>query len=234
MNTTTEVKEAIIEYNDYLFTKSKDLIKFSEEYQSHIPRLLEFVKKREGGHVRLPFVRMNTDGSLMKKTMNGLVKKVENTSFIFSVKETLDDVTYEDSRDIFVRTDNILGAIPVMPGEEDMNVFENSPTETTLKYFSFLEKTKKLMISCIGVTHAATLYWWYDEKYKVGNYKTEGQIVKVNKSNVEYDCVRVCAPGCIDITPHSEISRFIAPYKYLKGFGAVFGVSHQINACDNE
>ncbi|MFA5095480.1 MAG: hypothetical protein WC447_02370 [Candidatus Paceibacterota bacterium] len=237
----TKIRTVTIEYNNYLSTEPEELIRLNNEYKRHVPELLAFVKKNEGNFVKLLFTRMNPNGSIIRNIVKGIPLEVQNTSFSFFTSETLDkSVFYVDPQKIFVRTDNVLGFIPSLPKTE-IYPFENN-SEKTLDFLKFLRKTKKLLLSCVGTVHAATIHWWYNKKHKLfreGDYRVEGFIRKVNKSNFEYDHFRTIAyinkeDWYVDVIPRYEIDRFIAPDRVPRKIVVAFGVHHHINPCDDD
>lgn len=238
MSTNILSVPAMVKYDGSLSVEPENLIKFSDEYKErHIPQLLAFIKEHIGEKVELSFVRMKRDGSLARKVVSCNILKLIGDRFIISTTESLDsNIEYDDSRQILVRTDNVLGAVPMLLLETgtDIEPFEADLSIATLDYFGFLNEAIELMKSCVGLDNASTFLWRYGKFFPKGNFFTEGKIVKVNESNVEYDCVRICTPEYTDIIPHLEIDRFMAPDRYLQGFKTRLGEKHQVNPSDDE
>ena len=133
-----------------------------------------------------------------------------------------------------------MGFIPLIPKTE-LYPFGNN-TGITSGYLHFLGRARGLMLSCVGTVHAATLYWKYDKEHKLyreGNFKTEGLIVEVNKSNVVYEHVRTHAyvnsnDWYTDLIPRVETDRYIARDRYLKKVRIRRNEKHCVNPCDDD
>lgn len=239
---TLKNKSMILEYPNHKSIEPENLVSFTQKYLDSIPKLIRNLEKNTGKNIELLFVRMKPDGSIQERKMTGSIKEVTRNNFIFLTNQDLDGSFYEETRELFVRTDNVLGLVPLSP-DNKINPFNELPLEAK-DYLCWLEKVKKLMRSYIGRKHKITFYWKYSKKklnFRKGNYQIDGKIIKVNKSNVKYWHYRTISfiqnekeKDYINLIPHEEVDRFIALDRILIKIDGTLDVEHEFNFYDNE
>ena len=166
----------------YYLTKPENLISLSERYKTkEIPLLLEYIKKNPNG-CSIYFIRLGHK----PKILYGEVKDIANNGFWF---ESYDSFEYsgksEQPTRSYIRTDNVLGWIPLCPPESNkennFNPFTEHICPETEDYFEFLEEVKEFFEKCLSKKHKATLCLRYSDGSKE---IIDCEIIEVNKSNV--------------------------------------------------
>jgi hypothetical protein len=150
---------------------------------------------------------------------------------------------YKDETDtpVFFRYDNVLGEIPCLQIDKNTNFFEISN--------DFPEISKQLLELYEDLKHHNTggieLEYQYAPRttFEGKKFSILGNLIQVNKSNIEYQHVRTWGGeliqlnktdktySLVDLVPHREIDRFIAPDRILREI-RLHDVCFQINTGD--
>lgn len=178
-----------------------ELIAFSEEYTKMIINLLEHLQKNEGKNTNLSFTRVEENGILHKiQSYAGLVKDVKSNSFTFLTNYHISNFSQSDDLvENQIRTDNILGIIPVLPGSEHIRIFTKGHNGLANQYFRFLVQVKNELKNLILNTN-------HYVKLDYGKFILEGVILEVNNSNILIQQKRMYNP---------EIDKNTGKYKFL-------------------
>lgn len=234
METTVLLPETkTVKYLPYFLTKPKDLISLSKEYKEQVPILLN--KKRKHPYGPILYKRIQNDGSILSKILNGFVKDFCDNGFTFVSNETF-NVLCEEEQKTFIRTDNVLGWIPFLlsPSAVEMNPYENHICGETEKFFVFLTESKEVFKKCSGETHKATICLRNGgTKKKIIDCK----IILVNESNIEieqYRSVLYENGNCISTTlgKTEKVILFAGPEFYLQKSDVTLGEEHNISPYD--
>lgn len=218
----------------------KDLISFHLDYLYHREEVQKYLFRafKKKGPIKLLLKRINSDGSFQEKIVSGTVKKIEGIQFEFHTKEDINN-KYDHTVPILLRTDNILGNIPLLPSATGIKIANVS--DTFFPFTEALEQMKQVLENCVGIKHSAWINFRFDEEHPVernGNYTVACQIKKVNKSNVEYTQFKASAyvsheERISTIGPFEKISRFVSPDCYISGVFVEYGIEHEIDLYDN-
>lgn len=240
---TKAIEKIVLEYPDVETTEPEELISFSEEYLRNIPSFMREIEKKVGENMTINFARIQQNGDVAKKIMTGKIKEVIDENFIFHTNQSPSDGSvYENGIDILIRTDNVLGLIPL---PQNLNPFEGLSTKAK-NYLHWLGNTKQFMWKYLYEKHSAYFHWKYSKhknNFRLGKYQTEGKILEVNYSNIKYYHLRTISfvpesvegGSCyIDIVPRKENDRFIAPDRYLWRVEILLGIESKINPHDEE
>lgn len=234
--------EKIIDFKNYKFIESSDLLKLSDEYVFHQQNeLVPVLKKNNNKCFKLIIARMENDGNWGKKTVTGKICDVSDDGFsFFTSSDYYED--YEKPIKKFISFKNVLGDVPMLiDAPDDMNPFKFNQIFPLVYYFKKLEKMKKLLESCVGIVHHVKLFFRYDEKHhdlREGNFFMDCEILKVNKSNVEIKHLRSFAfldinKSYVDLVPRNQIQSYISPECYLWKIAVSFGSVCKINPHDS-
>lgn len=173
-------QNGVEEYFRYYFTLPKHLMILNKEYLTLANKLISHLKENPQGKVL--FKRLMEDGNIQEKTIEGKAIKIKENSFSFISADSLEgNVLYENLHEIHVRTDNVLGWVPFLPGEK-LNPFENREDEETKDFFDFLKRAKVLMSEYLNIEHSAILCFRLDDG---GKEIIDCEIREVNGSNVK-------------------------------------------------
>ena len=239
----------IKKYPGYASIEPEDLFLFSEEYLKEISSFISELKtlKEKREVTTLSFTRIQPDGSIKEKSMSGFICEVDEQkrNFTFASLQFFDnEAINEDMVPILIRTDNVLGLIPKIL--RTGSPFSEEPSKKTRAYVAWLRNTMiPSLNSCIGKEHFVKFLWKYSKKnelFRNGNYYSEGEILQVNRSNVEFNHFGTFAKWggerYVDIipriSPNHEIDRFIAPDRFLYGVVIHFGTKGKIYSFDDE
>ncbi len=242
-SSTATLTTVEVAFNEYKYVEPESLHSFNEDYKKIFPALAQFINQSQGKIVSIPVGRIQNDGSFKTKILNGQVCEVGENNFFFKTKEDLSSV-YDHPAKILIRLDNALGMIPLHPDYPDMNPLTVNIREFR-SYFKALTGMRNLLAGCIGTEHALTLYYRYSKKnsnFRKGGYRSEGEVLEVNKSNIVYNHMRTFThiPGqlvydYVDMRPRIETDRFVAPDRYLSRVVVILGTKHEINVhADND
>lgn len=211
-----------VTFENFLKVEPEDLIAFSKEYLNHVSELMKYLTRKR--QLQLCLKRINPNGSVQEKMIHGFVSNIdpEKKSFEFFSGEDFYGNHYEEGIKTFIRTDNVLGLVPLLPNT-GINPYKNSSFPMTLEYFRCLEKMKRLLNTCVGIEHMVTLFFRFNKANELrrnGNFFMETQVLKVNKSNVEIKFLRSSAyvneeNFIADIVPRIRTVLFTTPERYL-------------------
>ncbi len=215
-----------------------ELIAFSEEYTKMIINLFAHLQKNEGKNTTLSFTRVEENGILHKiQSYAGLVKDVKNNSFTFLTNYHISNFSQSDDLvENQIRTDNILGIIPVLPGSENIRIFTRGHNEIANQYFRFLVQVKNELKNL-------TLNKNHYVKLDYGNFILEGTILEVNNSNILLKQKRMYNPETdkntgkykfVDLIPQTKNVLFIERDGALKHIEIYPDYDLYINPHDDE
>jgi hypothetical protein len=232
----TEVK---VGFYKFQLIEPKDLISFSKRYLDHGSILKPYLVANQGKRIKLVLARINPEGSFVRKLVYGTVGDIKDNQFIFSTTQDFHNV-YESPIDLVIRFDNVLGTVPLLP-KSRLKPFKVGSSAKLRSYFNALKKMRKLLEECVGKVHAAKLRYRYCKEkptFRDGNYTTECEILKVNKSNVQFKHFRTSAfvnpeNKHINLNSGIDIDRFVAPDRYLQEVIVTFGIKHNFNPIDD-
>lgn len=211
-----------IEFKDSKSIHSNNLIALSEEYKKHLAILIPFLKKEKGKIITITIARLDNNGNWKKNEVKGVVKEVTNNNFIFVSNQDLhSSALYDFEKETLIHFHNITGDVPIMLGVE-IDPFSINDSELFSVYFDVLEKMKDLMNKYINKGKIKILLRVnQDLPPKTGIRTVEGQIRKVNGSNVEIYQVSSNllwddkSIGGSDLLPGNESIKFVTPTEYL-------------------
>jgi len=194
--------------------------------------LKDYINRNKGRQIKLPVTRIKEDGLFSWKHITGIVGSMGENSFHFYTCQDLSSSIYEEPIDLVVRFDNILGIIPMHPELDCINPFIISSCYSN--YLRSLIDMRTLLQECVGYS-CNMLY-----KGKHNFLRIEGEIVKTNKSNVEYKNFRSVVYNnsdnfykIVELNPGNRITLYINHLQYLIEVSTI-GVKNQINQYDDE
>lgn len=125
---------------------------------------------------------------------------------------------------IFFRYDNVLGEIPVFRIDKEKNFFDVSShfPQVNTEFIQLYEALKMYDQGGVELKY----HYAVDSRFFGKEFSILGNLIKINRSNIEYQHLRTWGGDrnnhgtdrpyeYIDITPHHEIDRFIAPDRIL-------------------
>jgi len=235
-------KNEEIVFKDYHLVEPENLISLSDAYTEKVPEIREFLQNNLQKTVEILLCRINSNGSFNRKLISGIVKTVDDSRFTLLTAEDFHS-KYDNLITLTVRFENVLGDVPLLPHQSAIHPYEIESSKQFSDYFQiFIPKMMTLMKSCIGTTHAATVYYHYSKTqplHRNGNYKVECSILEVNRSNFKYDHARTISfidkeHSYVNIVPNRDVDRYIAPDRFIKKVTVHFGDTHHINPHDDE
>ena len=140
-------------------TDITNLITFSHFYEEMLPVLKKYTEENKGKSITLEFTRINEDGTLQEpRNYTGVVSKLEENYFIFTTNHHISIFTESDDLvDNIIRTDSVLGIIPIMPNFETKKILTRNKNEISKEYFSFLAQARRALKDTLGVEHSVEL-----------------------------------------------------------------------------
>ncbi|MFA6324687.1 MAG: hypothetical protein WCX46_00425 [Candidatus Paceibacterota bacterium] len=235
----------IVEFFNSEKVEPESLLTISDEYAHHIPKLFSFLQKKPNRLIPIIFFRIKTDGSFVKNKIYGSTKDVnsEKGTFVFESSKHLDGTLSDDLVQTFIRTDNVLGAMPALDSFQE-SPYKNSETEIAKRYFQKLSEMKGLLGQSIGKTCAITLFFRYNNEkqnriFRNGSYSIKtNEILELNNSNFKYQNMGTSAwisedDNYQDKIPEIRTRTFTSPDYYLCKVVVDFGTQYVLDVYDN-
>lgn len=217
-------------------TDITNLITFSHFYEEMLPVLKKYTKENKGKSITLEFTRINEDGTLQEpRNYTGVVSKLEENYFIFTTNHHISIFTESDDLvDNIIRTDSVLGIIPIMPNFETKKILTRNKNEISKEYFSFLAQVRRALKDTLGVEHSVELCF--------NNFTIECEILEVNKSNIKiYQKRRHSTKRdkdgkyiFVDIVPQKKFILFLEKEDALLSVNIDFKTNLKINPHDED
>jgi hypothetical protein len=239
METSTVLSYNPVAFSEFKSVEPSDLTSFTPAYLDHIPELRKYlVSSFNKAPIRLLLKRIEGN-SFIEKIVTGTVVSLSENQFVFKTKEDLNN-QYEHTTSIVIRTDSVLGVIPLLPSAKDISIATISPDFK--RYLRVVAQMRQLLISCEGTEKIVRIDYRFDKNNLVkrnGNYHVLCQIKKVNKSNIEYLQLRASAyinddQRIVELGAHDKIARFISPDCYISSVQIFADESYQFNFHDDE
>lgn len=231
----------VIEFPDFKTVEPSDLITFSDEYEAHRAELVSTLQMIEGKNgFMLRTVRVGRDGNIKSLDRVGTVENLNKDGFTFISQMGGEGFKDDDQGEkTHIRFNNVLGEVPLLPSTQIENPFDfGSHFES---YLIFQEKVRTLLKEGVGKTHKLTLHLRYGKDYPTrrnGKFFVEGEILKVNKSNLEINRLKSFSGNMdnytLDIVPKEKAIRFITSKCYIWKVEYLPDVKNQINPFDTE
>jgi len=218
-----------VEFENSKSLKPSDLICFSSEYAEYIPFMRYTLAENEGKIIDLIIARIDKDGNVSKKTITGKVGNVSTSNFSFLSNEDFFN-TYDFERTLTIHFNNILGDVPLLIYDLDMDPFKISDDDYFASYFKKLLEMRKLLEKCVDTVHGARLTLQYEDKVA----QVDCEIQSVNKSNAKIFRYRYSDSNkVIDLGSGIKFLKFVTPDHYLSGV-SVSGTKISINPFDDD
>lgn len=180
MSTATQTKSRVIEFSPATNIQNLALLGFTKKYVTFLKYFKEYLKSNSGKFIKLKFTRMNENGFLNQIIeAEGYIQNVEETQFTFCSSYNLSGKCFsDDGVENIIRTDNVLGVIPVGEGIQLHEILEIDKVNHK-DYNAFLKTVKKALIPCIGTKRHVEIH--------TSLYVIDATILEVNKSNLLID-----------------------------------------------
>lgn len=198
---------------------TSDLISLTKNYSTHTSDYLKKIKENGERIFELTVTRVTEEGSLKEpKTYKGFLTEIKENEFIFTTNFDLNTGSqYEDLKDWVVRTDNVLGIIPLFKKKDTKNIIQYNRSKTSLKYFSFLRKLKKELRDVLSAKHYIEIFF--------RDHIIECELLEVNKSNLLIKQLRMYNPEIdnktgkykfVDLAPQTKNILFVERNDFVK------------------
>lgn len=216
---------------------SMDLVNFSKNYLDMLKLMYKDLKENKNRTISLFFTRIQENGALKDpKIYTGLIEEVKENSFNFSnnyYMSTFSQTDYLVTN--LIRTDNLLGVIPILPEYKDIKIFDRNHTNFAMKYFRFLVNIKKELKNLIlySKNHYVELIFQ--------NKIIECEILEINNSNLLINQKREYSAELengkykfVDSRPQTKNILFIEREDFLKSVILHPNTNLKINPYDED
>lgn len=205
----------------------KTLVSFNRSYTNSLPELKNYLRESSGKQVKIILTRMIKEKPVYK-VITGTITNVSEKSFCLTSNSDFFS-QYDFEKTTLVHFDNLLGDVPMSFSDKIRSPFCFKANRLK-SYMTVLSTMKKKMQECEGKKHSATLTFIQDGHKK----KIECEILKVNRSNIEFHHLKTEKSSQIDLIPGTRHEKFLTPMQYLFGIHIIHGVENKINPYDDE
>jgi hypothetical protein len=189
--------------------KPLDLFDFSLEYKNYVSCMKENFEQNEGKSMKIILCRLDGEGNVKKKMINGIMGKSHKTFFTFFSNEDFHNC-YDYEKELTVHFDNIIGDVPLTCSGKDINPFRINRHNFSL-YFNRLSEMRELLKNNIGKKCTSYL----DFKHQDRTVRIESKILEVNRSNIKILHIKTKSGKMIDLIPRIEFIKLVTPIYYL-------------------